>query len=358
MKKIILSKKTKVYIFAPAKIFTGGPELLHQLAYTITKKYKIDVKMVYLPITDTNPIHNNFEKYKIKFSNYIEDEKKNILIIPEHYQFLSYSLKFKKIRKILWWLSLDNYFGYKFRYEFSKTIRSIIKIPYNLIKIFNKLINYRFGIFTYQDFLKLFYKNFNLCNFKELSQIDYHFSQSSYAQNYLKKYFKDIKILSDFQRPEILNNYKKKLKKKKNLICYSNKSNLFIKQIKKHTNYKMIELAGFSNSQLINIFKKTKVYLDFGYHPGKDRMPREAVLFNNCVITNIKGSAKNNIDIPINRKYKFKESIVNLKNINLRISKIFKNYKTEIKNFKKYQNIVLKEKKKFYGDLDKIFIKM
>ena len=27
------------------------------------------------------------------------------------------------------------------------------------------------------------------------------------------------------------------------------------------------------------------IYLDFGYHPGKDRMPREAALFNNCIIT-------------------------------------------------------------------------
>ena len=54
----------------------------------------------------------------------------------------------------------------------------------------------------------------------------------------------------------------------------------------------MIELKGFNNKQIINIFKKTKIYLDFGYHPGKDRMPREAVLFNNCIITNKRGSAK------------------------------------------------------------------
>ena len=41
-------------------------------------------------------------------------------------------------------------------------------------------------------------------------------------------------------------------------------------------------------------------------------MPREAVLFNNCIITNKKGSAKNSFDIPIKEKYKFFESQKNL----------------------------------------------
>ena len=48
----------------------------------------------------------------------------------------------------------------------------------------------------------------------------------------------------------------------------------------------MIKLSGFNSKQIINIYNKTKVYLDFGYHPGKDRMPREAALFNNCIIIN------------------------------------------------------------------------
>ena len=31
----------------------------------------------------------------------------------------------KKIKKILWWLSIDNYFGYKFRYNYNKFLSSI-----------------------------------------------------------------------------------------------------------------------------------------------------------------------------------------------------------------------------------------
>jgi hypothetical protein len=119
----------------------------------------------------------------------------------------------------------------------------------------------------------------------------------------------------------------------------------------------MIKLIGYNDKQLINIFRKTKIYMDFGYHPGKDRMPREAVLFDNCIITNQKGSALNNLDIPIKNRYKFKEVQSNIPEIKKLIKKILNEYKNEIKNFKTYQKIVLREKFKFEKDLRNIFVR-
>ena len=356
-KKIIIQKKTKVFVMAPANTFTGGPELLHQVAANIKKIFKANVKMVYLPTLERNPVHSNFKKYKLIHSNFIDDDESNILIIPEHYQFLEYSLKYKKIKKVLWWLSVDNYFSYKFRYNYNKFLRSIIKIPFNIFKFLNKVTHYYLGIFTYHDYLKFLYGFYNLQKFKELKQIDLHLAQSKYAYNFLKVHFKNLKFLSDYQRNEILKNSKKIKKTKKNLICYSNKSSEFIECLKSTNNFKMIKLSGFNTKQIINIYKKTKVYLDFGYHPGKDRMPREATLFNNCIITNKKGSAKNKLDIPINEKYKFEEKKINLEKITKTILYIFKNYRNELKYFKKYKKIILNEKKNFHKDLRKIFVK-
>ena len=356
-KKIAIQKKTKVYVMAPSNTFTGGPELLHQLADDIKKIYKVNIKMFYLPLTDSNPIHKNFTKYKIDYSSLIEDDKKNILIIPEHYIFLKHSLKYKNIKKILWWLSIDNYFGYKFRNDYNKFFRSLIKIPFNLVKFFNKITNYHLGNLTYHSYLKFIYKYSNLNNFKELKQVDWHFSQSKYGINFLKKYFKNLKYLSDYQREEITKSSRLKNFNKKNLICFSSKSSDFIKSIESFHKQNMIKLSGLNDKQIINIYKKTKIYIDFGYHPGKDRMPREAVLFNNCIITNKKGSAKNNIDIPISKKYKFDETKSNLVQINNLILRIFKQHKKELKNFKNYKKIVLNERNKFLKDLKKIFIK-
>ena len=39
--------------------------------------------------------------------------------------------------------------------------------------------------------------------------------------------------------------------------------------------------------------------MDFGFHPGQDRLPREAALLKNCIITNREGSAAFYKDVPI-----------------------------------------------------------
>ena len=180
--------------------------------------------------------------------------------------------------------------------------------------------------------------------------------QSYYAYKYLKSKLPKVKLLYDYQRSIILKNTKRKIKKK-DIICYSNKSNDFIKLIKSYTKLNFIPLVGFNSKQIIDVFKKTKIYLDFGYHPGKDRMPREAALFDNCIITNQKGSAENNIDIPINRKFKFNEKYSNLKFIKNTMDYVLKNYKKEILKFRHYKKTILKEEKVFKKQLFSIFKK-
>ena len=88
---------------------------------------------------------------------------------------------------------------------------------------------------------------------------------------------------------------------------------------------------------------KSKIYIDFGYHPGKDRAPREAVLFGNCLITNYKGSAGFYDDVTISNKFKFYEKYQNLKNINKLIYSIFDKYPKYFKDKIKYQKKILKE---------------
>ena len=354
-KKIILTKKTKIYILAPANTFTGGPECLHQLAFYINKIFKVQTFMYYLPNDTKHPVHKNFKHYKTNYTTFIEDQKENILIMPEHFMFLKLGLNYSNIQKVIWWLSIDNYFGFKFHYQYKKIIRSIIKIPYNLINTFNKITNFYFGIFTYHDYLKVFYKLINLNQQKEIKQALYHLVQSYYAYDFLKYKIKNLHFLYDFQNKKLLDS-SKKIGKKQNIICYSHKSNDFVKLLKRFSNNKFIELKGFSPKQIIKIFNKTKVYIDFGYHPGKDKMPREAVLFNNCIITNKKGSAKNKYDIPISDKFKFRLKYSELDKINFVIKKLFNNHKKEIKKFNKYKKKVLNEEQMFKNQLLNIFL--
>ena len=84
----------KYYIVIPAGVVTGGPELLHQLAYSIKRRNRnIDVNIVYYH--DNMSYSDNMEKLVPKeYKDYvnecriinrfdIEDESGNIVIIPE-----------------------------------------------------------------------------------------------------------------------------------------------------------------------------------------------------------------------------------------------------------------------------------
>ena len=53
----------------------------------------------------------------------------------------------------------------------------------------------------------------------------------------------------------------------------------------------LIPLINFNKKEIINFLSKSKIYIDFGFHPGQDQMPREAAILKNCIITNKEGSA-------------------------------------------------------------------
>ncbi|MCX7738527.1 MAG: hypothetical protein N2Z80_03840 [Hydrogenothermaceae bacterium] len=63
---------------------------------------------------------------------------------------------------------------------------------------------------------------------------------------------------------------------------------------------------------MIDILKKAKVYIDFGNHTGKDRIPREAAMLECCVITGRRGIAKYREDVPIPENYKIEDKVENI----------------------------------------------
>ena len=343
-------KKT-IYLMAPSNFFTGGPLSTHQLAYILKKKSNFEVKIYYSPKIKKNPIHKEFKNFKLNYTFDIKDDNNNFLIIPEHYPALNEALKFKKIKKIIWWLSVDNYINSKFRSENNRIFRALIKIPYFLIYLFNKITFFLFGILTLKDYLKIYYSLFDFNFFKELNQTNIHIAQSNYALDFIKKKLKNIKTLlvEDQQRElykKIYNKEKKKIfKKKVNIVSYNaTKSNEFIYSIINYDkNINFIPIRGLTAKEMTRLLIKSKIYIDFGYHPGKDRAPREAVLFGNCLITNYKGSAGFYDDVTISNKFKFYEKYQNLKNINKLIYSIFDKYPKYFKDMSKYQKKILKE---------------
>ncbi|MGC8677909.1 MAG: hypothetical protein ACP5UF_06830 [Hydrogenobaculum sp.] len=92
-----------------------------------------------------------------------------------------------------------------------------------------------------------------------------------------------------------------------------------------------------TRDQVIETLQKAKVYIDFGNHPGKDRIPREAAILGCCVITGKRGSATFFEDVPIPEEYKFEE---------------------RYQDFNYYRQVIRNEPTKFLENLKKIFVKV
>jgi hypothetical protein len=63
-------------------------------------------------------------------------------------------------------------------------------------------------------------------------------------------------------------------------------------------------LVGLDRGGLARAMLDAKLYIDFGHHPGKDRLPREAAIHGCCVIVARQGSAANDVDVPIPARFK------------------------------------------------------
>ena len=182
-------------------------------------------------------------------------------------------------------------------------------------------------------------------------------SQSNYVHKYLLKLNHKSEELYDFLQDSFLENINLDNINKENIICYNPaKATDFIKLfIKKNKQLKFVPLVNMSREDLLNTLIKSKIYIDFGTHPGRDRIPREAVLLGNCILTNRKGSANNPVDISIPDKFKFEEIEINMKTLNNIINDIFDNYSEQFKNFLPYQLNVKNEKNIFKRQAIKIF---
>jgi len=291
--------KTKVYVNIPANEIAGGVESLYQLVDAINTNggYACVIWDRDVP----NPIPAKYQHYKIIHGDPVEDSHDNFVIYPEVWteKIDTYS----HMKKAIWWLSVDNNHG------------------------------------KFQDF-----SNSNIT----------HFYQSFYALEFLEKnnvgnylpifdYIHSKYTDSDFD-----------INQKENIVCYNPVKGIEItNQIKSlNPDITFVPIVNMTEDQIIELLKRSKVYIDFGHHPGRDRIPRESAILGNCVITNLKGSAGFYGDIPIDDKYKS----LNIDEIGSSIRNCFDNYESVINEYQFYRSEIKKQKEQLHKLVKEYFI--
>ena len=126
-----------------------------------------------------------------------------------------------------------------------------------------------------------------------------------------------------------------------------------MKIIQKASELNWQPIENMTRSQVKDLMKKSKIYIDFGNHPGKDRLPRESRLQGCVVITGKNGSAKYYEDVPIEEKFEKKSK--NINDIVTLIKKIFNNYDFYNNKQLNYTKKIKNEKKEFENNVKNIF---
>ena len=336
MKKIKINQDTIIYVLCPAYIKSGGPELLHQLVKELNNN-KIKSYIVYYNTNENDKKYrtSEFDKYTNEYKKIdeIEDNENNIIIMPETVEAIKNTKKIRFAKKIIWWLSVDN---------FLKAYRIINPLKVQTI----------FG------YVKMLLKGKIMYSFNYIRKADYHLCQSNYAINFLKnKKIENIIYLSDYINEAYLNIKDNELVPKEDFVLYNPKKGFkFTKKIiEKSNNLKWIPIQNLTTQQVKELLLKSKVYIDFGNHPGKDRFPREAAMCGCCVITGKRGSARFEEDVPIDNEFKFDDKKKNVDKIVEKIEICLDDYENQTKKFDKYRQYIEKEKTKFEEDVKNIF---
>lgn len=265
----------KIYIISPW-FKTGGTESLHQLCQ-IARDRGYQSYMFYIDAPNDTDVLFSEDYPSIERVSIMEDKTGNVLVYPEIYSPTMFNIYF--IQQIMWWLSYD-------------------KGLHNL-EILDKYPNLK------------------------------HAFQSQYAKYFVtstgKLTNKQVFDLTDYVKIE---RYYVVPERKQNIILYNPTKDVVTPQFCTLANFQHVGLKDLTRDELSKILSCCKVYIDFGSHPGRDKIPREAALCGCIVITNKTGSAGNNMDVNIDDKFKYTNDLDNLPNL---INEIFTNYE-EISN--------------------------
>lgn len=332
-----ITESTKIFILTPAGVVTGGVELLHQLCDVLNRN-GANAYIVYQN-KENKEIPDDYKKYNIKIADNYIDAEENIVVVPEVYIYKIPHIK--KSQLLIWWMSVDNYF-YNSQGSFLDNIKFSFKFGIeSFIKRFIKQVFYRQKS-----------KKYSIKKLKNNVLVCCHACQSAYALDFLKnKGFQNLEMLSDYINEDYVFSTILMENKKNNVLYNPKKGIKFTKKlIKAAPELNWIPIKNMTRAEVRQNMNNAKVYIDFGYHPGKDRMPREAAMCGCCIITGKLGAAGYQQDLSIEKEYKFNQTKRDIIKIVNKIRFELSNYETEIVKFEDYRAKISNEKKLFERD--------
>lgn len=326
------SQYQTILIACPGNAMTAGPEAIHQLASDLIRLGH-NAAVVYFPFSETFETPEPYKKYGVPIAKY-RDIQGELIIFPEIVT--TYGFKVKHAQAAIWWMSVNNYTCVRYGYPWRDKLRYFKNVAKGLRP---------------------------LRGIGSLSKMK-HFAQSYYAMDFLKSNGISSLLLSDpiplYTSKQYLSELPQRLSTaiRSNTILYNpHKGKKIIQSLILHfPDFHFFPLSGFNREQLATKFLESKLYIDFGHHPGKDRLPREAAIHGCCVITGLYGSANNHIDVNIPEAYKIDNRSVHFFNhFKAQVNLIFNHFEECAEEFSDYRSTIAQEQIEFDRQIEEAF---
>lgn len=317
-----MSGRKKVVVFCPGGAISGGPELLHQLVHEL-RKNGADASISYYPFENSYDTPNEYLAYDAPNKPFTDTEHQ-IVVIPE---VATYTLRaVKKSEPVIWWLSVDNYSWKKG----DSKLRDAVSAALSLVK------GHRVP----------FYK------LRKLK----HLTQSHYAMDYLRRKGVASEMLTDYLNSDHLT--PRQGGERENLIAFNPKKGRKVTSLlrERYPDLRFVPIQNMTRNEVADFLGTAKVFIDFGNHPGKDRLPREAAMAGCCVVTGLKGSAAFAEDVPIPRECKLDENRADFpEKWRLTIDRIFNDFDQWSRSYDDYRARIRQEPNDFHAQVVTIF---
>ena len=350
-----------VYIITPAGTYTGGPTALFQLCHAL-RKNGINTIMAFYGKADTDPVHPNYKRYRCPWTtvNKIRDHEDVAVIAPE--TAVDRVISFAKVKRIIYWLSVDNYVLATYKPSKLSFILHIMK-KY----IFDPYVAYTFATknthFYYNAYLARYVKSFIDRKGILIPSADLHIVQSKYAKNFLISCNVESRKIMTIHEPleeEFLIKAKEiKHHEKIDAIAWNAKKAYpiafkLVRMLRKN-GFMVFDLKDVGKDRMIKILSKTKIFLDIGRHPGRDRPPREAVVLDNITIVNNHGGCYYFDDCMIPADFKwncYMDHKIEYQKYVRSIEHYLENFEYYIEKFCDFKQYILQEPDLFLNDID------
>lgn len=316
-----------VQVICPPSFTTGGPEALHQLVHAAREQH-IDARIVYLPKPENKNLATpeSYRIYQIAVDENIIDSPLNMVIVPERDTWRL--ARIKRARKAIWWLSIDNFY---------------ISVREQNKKLFKKIFNID--------------RPFNI---EKPDMTVLHYCQSEYAMNYLSnKGIDNTQMLTDYLRDDFIKDQvKTQISPRKHRVAYNPTKGIEVTRriIAACPEVDFVRLENMSPHEVIDTLTTSTIYMDFGNHPGRDRIPREAAICGCIIFTGRRGSADNSVDVPIPDRYKFDESSSNfIESFRERLTEVLANPEPFSADFDSYRETIKDQKAVFFTEVKTAF---